>query len=269
MELGRILSELAIEALNRHFSTLVKPVEKSQDEWDEMLEKSRREDSLSVYVKGSDGEELVAASIADLKVEHLPRSLHTIIFNSSFLFSSRYQVNLQNQFMLTLDFTEAPNFSEYDPLQAPTPNVSKWEVQGPDGTWVAGAFERILTFFRQRRSRLDWIHSTRTFSFVYWMLVFPSSLIITLSLDEHYISSIFKSPVLRGATDIYVFLMVIYLIRWLLSLFRWLFPIIQLKNTPASTVKRIVASILIAIILGVVGDAIYDIIKWNLSPTTD
>jgi hypothetical protein len=250
------LNARTIDALDRHLRGLVRPPDMQQDQFDEIKRRALDEGGLTVTVQGAGGEQIIAGSAEEgLAREKLPEKIQWVVFDSAAAMKMQ-NVSLMNRFTLRLDFTEPPGFHAYDPWDQPTPNTSQIEVIGSESTWVTAVYETTLAFFRTRGRRRAWLHSHVSFNTLNWLVGFPAAFWIAYRADN-FAGGLATATALRGAIDLYVFLVALLVFRGIIWTLRWLFPVIELEGTRSTKANIFV----LAVLSSIVGSFIYDVVR--------
>lgn len=258
-DLRRLYAKLydkAQEALERQLEELERPPDQSPQQFEETKRRIREVSGLVVAVQGARGEETIAASDWPLKDEALPDKVSSIAFDN-FSAVEAYNFTVENKLRVQLDFSDPPSFQEYNPWRNPTPNESQVKVSGPSKMWVTGVYEWILGFLSHRKHQWGWLHSATTFSMLNWLFGFPAALWVTHRFDALWLAPLSDiSGALRGATNIYVFLIGAMLFRGMLGGVRWIFPQLEFEGSRSIGTRAVLATLL----LGLLTSLIYDII---------
>jgi hypothetical protein len=251
------LGKMAKDALDRHIEGMTRPADTAPEDWNARKAEIRRMGGLTLLVVGSNGEQSVDQSALPLEADQLPDRVSSVVLDSSSSLQRAGVVPL-NRFQVNLDFTEPPNFGDYDPWNSSTPNGSRLEVTGADNAWATGVYEYVLGFIRARRRRRGWLHSQAAFNFLNWTIGFPAAFWIVYRISSAQ-SEFFEAidAVIRGAIYIYITLVVLLIFRGIIAAFRWTFPVVELEGARSSAVRGIVNAAMSSLLLALV----YDILK--------
>lgn len=259
-DLKRLYAELeqkTREAFDRYAAGIQRPADMPQEEFQRYRDQTAELAHVTVLVLGAEGEQLAATTAEMLERVHLPERINAVTFDSGVALQS-INVTLPNQFRIHIDLRPPTAFVAYDPWNEPTPNDSKIEVRGPDTTWVTAVFESVNSFFRRRKRNRVWLHSSLGFNILGWVLGFPAALWFAYRLDTTLLRSISNlHPALRGAVDIYFFLVGMFLVRIVVYGFRWIFPLIELEHTTSRTARGVLGTVLASLLLALA----YDVLK--------
>ncbi len=252
------LSPKAIEAVDRYLARLPKPQEVTEADFESRKTAMRTAGALSVLILGSKGEQIVDRTAAVLQPDQLPEKITSVIFDSFINFQQQYGILLLDRFKLTLDLGETPLPQGYNPWNQPTPNRSVMEVIGADQTWVTGVHASVIDFFKSKGRRRAWLHSEKTFSALSWFIGIPGALWIVYRIDARY-EDLFERmhSALRGAIDIYLFLLAFLVFRAFIYIFRWLFPLIELEGARSTGARKVLTFVLSTLLLAFA----YDVLK--------
>ena len=251
------LDEKAQEALDRELSGFQRPPDTSQSQFEARKQQARDLGHVTVEVQGTHGEQVTHTSMEPLDPENLPGEITSIIFDSTAALQL-YNVTLPNRFRLRLDFSGAPSFTTYDPWNERTPNNSQLDVSGPYDTWVAGTYQTVLTFFESRKKRRGWLHGHVGFNLLNWFIGIPASLWVVYRVD----SQLFRlvpdiHGALRGAIDVYLFLVAMLVFRVAIYGLRWMFPRVELERSRPKTARGFVAFVIGGLFVAL----LYDVLK--------
>ncbi|HEU4995627.1 MAG TPA: hypothetical protein VFT29_12455 [Gemmatimonadaceae bacterium] len=259
-ELRRLYGELdksSLEAAEREFATFSRPASLSQEEFERLKANELARCGVNVHVHGAHGQHVAGQSLDVLDDVNLPEVITRVRFESSFGFQLLYNREPLNRFDLILDFSEAPSFNAYNPWDQPTPNESALSVMGPDETWVTGVHGRVISFIGHRKSYRGGLHSPLTFSLANYLIGLPAALWLVYRIDGLWGPMSQLPVVLRGATQVYFFLIAAFAFRAILWLIRWAFPQIELKGSKTWRARALIS----ALAGGLLVSLIYDVLK--------
>jgi hypothetical protein len=247
----------SIEALQTHLNGLRPPPGIAPQSLAVQNQQILAECGLVAQTSGKDGEQVTGATVAALDDTLLPDGIDGVRYDSAFAYQASHNQVPLNRFALTLDLSEPPSLN-YNPWDVATPNNSTLEIIGPDETWVRGVHDTVISFFAKRRKRRTWLHSPVTYNLVSYLVGFPASFWLATRVDEG-ISRIAPAmhTALRGAIDIYAFLLGFLGFRVAMGAARYLFPIIELKGTRSFMARATIGGVL----LGLITALVYDVLK--------
>jgi hypothetical protein len=259
-DLRRLYAELdkkASEALEKFLAAQVRHPGTPETDFEQLKQQAREAGRITVTIAGDSGELVVGRSTDVFSAEYLPHRMITVAYdNTSGL--QPLNVSLANRLTVTLDLSEAPGFTAYDPWNHPTPNTTRVEVSGTDDTWVSATFQAVLDFFQRRRRRRRWLHGPVSFNLLNWLLIIPGSLWTTFRVDQRLLQPLVDLPTgLRAAADIYLFLFFMLLSRVLIYTVRWMFPAVELEGARSKGARRFLGAIIASLLLTL----LYDVLK--------
>jgi hypothetical protein len=259
-DLRKIYFELegkASEALRIHLNGQSAPPGVAPQAMQRQVQQTLAACALVAQTSGKDGEQMTGATAVVLGDKELPEQIASVRYDSAFAYQAKYSQLPLNRFALTLDFSD-PTGLNYNPWDIPTPNGSALEIIGPDETWVRGVHDAVISLFERRRKRRTWLHSPLTYKLVNYLVFFPASFWITTRIDE-LISR--RAPgmhsALRGAIDIYAFLLGLIVFQIAMAAARYLFPLVELKGTRSFALRAGVGTVLVSLFSAL----LYDVLK--------
>lgn len=249
------LSEKTEEALERELGEAEAPPETSEEDFEELKTQAQQVGRLGAMIQGADGEQIAVSSVDAFRSQRLPDKITSVTYDSAANLQAVQGWKPQNRFRLTLDFTEPPSLDKYDPTSTPTPNQSKFEITGPDSTWVTGVHETVKKFLENRGSRRKWLHENSTFNLYQAFVMLPGALWIVVRIAEEWGDRIRQwHSVIEGAVYVYVFLLALWALRAIAQVFRWTYPLIELEGSRSRKVQSIIALVLSTLLLSLVYD---------------
>lgn len=250
------LSAKSSEALEVYLRTQHPQPGQDHKQFEALKDEARRIGGLSILILGSNGEQILDTTVEALSDEGLPDKITRITLDSASALRG-VNVSIPNHFLLTLDFTEPPNFYSYDPWDKPTPNDSHLEVSGPNTTWVAGVQEEVLAFIKERKKNRAWLHSQTSFNILNWLFAFPSALWVAYRVDG--LSQIYFKNVhiaLKGAFYVYLVLITLLGFRVIMASLRWTFPVVELQGARSMKTRTLLITVCGSLVLSLFYDAL-------------
>jgi hypothetical protein len=245
----RLLEKKASEAADRQASVLVLQPGQTQAQLDEMRVALR--DALQLVIRLQTGNEWINGTTEELlDDEQLPDSIVRIEFDSAFLYRSHLNNVPNNWFVVVIDLLRN---SLLDLNTTPTQNSSAVNIWGLDATWANAVYDELAGFFRHRRSKRWWLHSTHSYDALVILIGFPLSFDVVYYLD-HLIRRVAILPeALSVALYVYAVLLVLLLFRTLFNYARWAFPKLELDapRQHVGTAHRVAISTVALMVVGV------------------
>lgn len=252
------LSEKVIEGLELQLSAAEKPDDLTEDEWEDLKAKAREAAQLTAMIFGASGEQVSTTETEGLLDRNLPDRITSVTLDSAMALKNALNVDARSRFSVTIDFTETPNFANYDPTVRPTPNASLLEVWGPDETWVSGVHELVIQFFKDRSSGRRLIHSSNVFFALHLLFVLPASIWISYRAVELLPPALTGThPALTAGLYFYCFLVAFVAFRLIKLGVRRSWPYVELERD-SRTPGRIA---IVTIGGGVLVAFMYDLMK--------
>ena len=245
----RLLEQKALEAADRQVATLTLQPGQTQAQLDELRAAVRA--SLALVVRLQTGSEWINGTTMDLlNDEQLPDGIVRIEFDSSFLYRTRFN-NLvpNNTFTIVLDLSR-PNV--LDMSTPPTQNASIANISGLDAMWANALHDELVAFFQQGRTNRGWLHVTRSYDALLFLVGFPLSFDIVYHLSRLTKEAAPIPQALSVALYVYIVLLVLFLFRILFNYATWAFPKLEIDapRQHSGAAHRVAISTLSLIILG-------------------
>ena len=214
---------------------------------------------LQVAVRGIDDKVVDGTIPVVFNSPRFPDKVKSLYINSELDLRNLYNWFPRNRFELLLDFAK-PGFNLSLSPSGSTPNASKILVSGRNETWVNGVYHAVMEFVKNRKTHRKFFHRHSVYDLLLACLSLPFAFSIAAKLSG-VMNSLFgqHSGILKSAAYVYVFYVLLLLFRILFDYARWIFPIVEYKESTDSAQKH--RAILAAIILGVLGNFIYDVFK--------
>ncbi len=235
-----------------------KPLNRTQEQFRADTASLREEFKIKVTVQGIDDERIYGTIPAVFNSPRFPDQVKSLYINTQQKLKKLYNWYPRNSFALSLDFTKSELFNLLlSPLRSTLSNI---RVSGLDAAWVNGVYSEVTNFIKRKKTHrrflyrhgiYDWLMPLGGFPFAFSIAYKLSGLINNL-FDEH-------SGVLKSAAYVYVFYFSLFLFRLLFDYARWIFPIVEYKGSIGTARKH--RAILGVLVLGVLGNLLYDVFK--------
>ena len=214
---------------------------------------------LQVAVRGIDDKVVDGTIPVVFNSPRFPDKVKSLYINSELDLRNLYNWFPRNRFELLLDFAK-PEFNLSLSPSGSTPNASKILVSGRNETWVNGVYHAVIEFVKNRKTRRQFFHRHSVYDLLLACVSLPFAFSIASKLSG-LINDLFgeHSGILKSAAYVYVFYFSVLLFRIFFDYARWIFPIVEYKESTDTAQKH--RAILVAIILGVLGNFIYDVFK--------
>ena len=214
---------------------------------------------LQVAVRGIDDKVVDGTIPVVFNSPRFPDKVKSLYINSELDLRNLYNWFPRNRFELLLDFAK-PEFNLSLSPSGSTPNASKILVSGRNETWVNGVYHAVIEFVKNRKTRRQFFHRHSVYDLLLACVSLPFAFSIASKLSG-LINDLFgeHSGILKSAAYVYVFYFSVLLFRIFFDYARWIFPIVEYKESTDTAQKH--RAILAAIILGVLGNFVYDVFK--------
>jgi hypothetical protein len=164
-----------------------------------------------------------------------------------------------NSFSLTLDFKKPPLIDGSNPVSSPTANDSELVIEGDQDAWVVCISEAVMGILSKRKKR-ELLPGTFVYDLGLMLFGFPLGIYFCWRSHSLIDSGFAKySALISSGFYIYIFIIGIWIYRILFGYSRWAFPTVELQGKDSHSGKH--RYVWGAIVLGIVGEAIYDIVK--------
>lgn len=252
------------EKSNQAAEIEVNELEKSADHTDEQFEEAkaelRRAFELDIKIRGKKGDDLFGKVDEVFESENFPSEIETIYISSENTLKANYNYIPRNRFELVLIFRKPKIFDFTISPSDPTPNRSKFIVEGQNTTWVNGVYREVDEFFKSNKSRFNFIHKQSIYDIFIWSigipfcfwLVMKSSGLLEYLLDDFH-------PIVLGGSYVYVFFFGLIGLRIIFHYARWIWPLLEYEeeNSTESRHRFIISGLVFAIL----GTFLYDLLK--------
>lgn len=216
---------------------------------------------LNVHIFGNKGEFIAAQHKHIFDDGNIPEDIQKIIFNNSFLFNSIMKKMPANYFEVLVDFSKIQLLDFSTSPDRPTLNNSNITVTGNNETWVTGVYQKIVDFFEDKKVKRNWLHSKNIYLLFLYGLIFPLAFRSLFRIDT-YLQPLMSnvSKIFITAFYIYIFILSLFIYRFLFNYARWVFTPIEFKSKDSRirNHRRILTTV-----LGTLGLAfLYDLLKF-------
>jgi hypothetical protein len=262
-KLWTLLEEKVKESADLQTKNLLKPPNFTDDQFKEFMDSQKQSIFLSVYVRGTDGKDMLFDDDSVFSEAMLPSDIKTVLFENSFNYRQKFGFDPTHRFNLLLDFhrQRVLDFSNID--KGENINLSTLNISGKNNTWVNGVEKGVLDFLRDKHRKRTWLHKTSTFNLYVWLISVPTTFWVLYRLDPA-LRTLNMSNILLTAFYVYTSIIILLGCRLIFNYIRWTFPFLEYACT--SDRPRIHRGWHLTIILGIAAALIYDILKKLLYP---
>ena len=257
--LCEILQESSYEAADEEISHY-NPIDRPPEQILADKESLRLGFELQVAVRGIDDKVVDGTIPVVFNSPRFPDKVKSLYINSELHLRNLYDWFPRNRFELLLDFAKPEIFNLSLSPSISTPNASTILVSGRNETWVNGVYHAVMEFVKNRKTRRKFFHRHSVYDLLLACVSLPFAFSIASKLSG-LINSLFgeHSGILKSAAYVYVVYFSLILFRILFDYARWIFPIVEYKESNGAAQKH--RAILAAIVLGILGNFIYDVFK--------
>ncbi|MGP0061199.1 MAG: hypothetical protein ACLPID_18155 [Beijerinckiaceae bacterium] len=256
-KLYKIINDKQIEFRDRFMPVLALQPNEPPDEFE--ARKKRLYDSFvtSMTIHRLNGEYLHGNNEAFLGEDNLPDRIRSIFFTTSTV-PAALGIAPVNKIVVFLDFTRSPLFDFSRMPSLPTPNESNFEVASDNELLFAGARSRLIDFFNNRTTRVNWLHAGAIYDVGLYILGFPVAIWATYHVSRALEAAPKLPTVITSAIYIYIFFAALNLFRVFFLYSRWVFPKVELESERSSPFRHraVWAGLTIATLGGVIWDAV-------------
>lgn len=236
----------------------------TEEQFAALKEDIRRASKLMVIIIGAKGEQIVDYSADALTGVDLPDTIASISFDSGVAYTQRVGSTFQllNRFKLLLDFSEPPLRGGYNAYQQPTPNITSFEVIGPNKTWVTAVRATVTSFFQERVRHRKWLHSHITFNALNWLIAFPIAIWLLVRFSSYldiWLGDLHTA--IKGTIYVYIFLAIALVFRVLVHVCRWAFPLAELEGARSFRIRALAVAGPGALLIFLLYNGLYDAVK--------
>ncbi len=225
--LYQILEKKAGEAADYQVAALQQQLGQTVEQFEQFKGNVRSSLDLVVRVQGSSGEWTSATTIEALRDDSIPTSIAMVEYHSAFLFRGQFNIEPQNSFSLTLDFTKTSILDLTNLAVDPDVNKSAAFITGQNATWVNGVYEELRTFFNDRTTAHGLLHSRYAYDLLVLSIGFPVSFAFVYRADRVLKPVLNLPDALFVALYVYLVLVALIGFRLVFNYAKWIFPKIE------------------------------------------
>lgn len=212
-----------------------------------------------VVVNGDKGESVSGDGDYIFDEPLAPDRIVSITIDTSFSPQNRLNFTPDSVGSVYLDFSRPPLLNFNGLPTSPTPNNSAWTVKAKEEAWFVALSTQLQTFFRERSTKLDWLHGPATYDLLLLLLGAPLSLWGSYRLGKLISTHQMLPDSFMPAIYVYGFFLSANIFRALFSYSRWIFPKVELDFSSGAPLRH--RALWYALAIGIVGSALYDGIK--------
>jgi hypothetical protein len=256
--LYRIINDKQVEFRDRFMPVLMQQPNETQDDFKAREKRVYDAFVTSMTINRVNGEMLYGNNEAFLDEANLPDQIRSIFFSTSSVPRS-LGIAPSSSIVVFLDFTRPAlfDFSRFPTL--PTPNESNFEVASNNDALFAAARARLVDFFIERRTRVNWLHRGSTYDILLFILGIPIAIWADYRVSGVFYTAPKVSNIITSAIYIYVFLLSVNLFRMFFMYSRWVFPKVELETETSSPFRH--RGVWTGITIAALGAIIWDAVK--------
>jgi hypothetical protein len=182
---------------------------------------------VSMTINRTNGESMYGNNEQFLDETNLPDQIRSIFFSTSAV-PQTIGIAPVSRIILFLDFTEPPLFDFNRLPNLPTPNESNFEVASDNEPLFTATRAKLIDFFNERRTRVNWLHGGAVYDVGLCLLGIPFSLWAVYRVSGVLSKYIPLPTIIESALYVYVFFIGLNLFRLFFWYSRWVFQKIEL-----------------------------------------
>lgn len=256
--LFRLINEKQIEERDRVLSFLYKLDNETEGEFQERRKKVLDAFVTTVRIQGFDNEVVTGHGESFFNSGLLPERILSIEYDTAFSPKAVLDFTPNNRASVLLDFSHPRIFDRWQPSE-PTPNNSNWFVTADGEAWSTSLSTRLQQFFEERRTHMDWLHRSNTYDLLLMVMGFPLGLWGAYRIGHPAAVYLRPPSDIETALYVYAFFLSLNVFRWMFSYARWVFPKVEADEARSAPGKH--RAVFGALVLGIVGSALWDAIK--------
>lgn len=255
------LMQLVSAQAEHEISRIEKPDNKSEDEFSrEMNDLRQRAFRITITISGQDGESLFHDDKTVFISPNLPHQIIGIYFTNVTAYEGVATHRPRNEFQVNFDFAKPPLLDASSFVSSPTPNNSYVSVKGENDAWVSSVMAAIDDVLKHKKTNSAWLHKGFIYDLGMFLFALPAAFYVIYKLYPFVDSVLTKiGSVVEAAGYIYIFLLVLFLYRFLFGYTKWAFPSMELiDNKDSANTHRMVWY---GIILTLTANFLWELIK--------
>ncbi len=264
-KLFEILNDINREAAQLEISKLNKTPGQSDSDFEKLKELAISLYKINIEIFGSKGEYIISESPEVFGEAHLPDYVTKVIFDNSVRFKMAVKSDPQFRVRVCLDFSKPPIFDFLSSPSYPTPNDSSIQVLGLNQTWVEGAYEKVMSSLKERKTSRQWLHQKNIYDLLVWFLFLPISFLNIYKIEKMFFTHISNlSTVFLVALYVYIFFTFLFIFRMFFNYSRWVFSYLELTTSlkkGAAIHRTFYAGLFLAIVYSMLSNVVLNLIK--------
>ncbi|MGO8952985.1 MAG: hypothetical protein ACLP1W_08665 [Rhodomicrobium sp.] len=214
----------------------------------------------SVTITGVNNEIITANNEQVFEDADMPTAIQSIFYTTMSVPQAVLKHLPGDRITVLLDFSSSP-FFDFDKLPTlPTPNISNFEIYAKNEQWFAAAKLRLSEFFSDRQTKHNWLHRSAVYDILLALVGLPMAVLASLRVATNFKEIDNLSLIPRSLIYVYVFYVTLIIFRLIFSYARWVLPKVEMSSEVQSS-QVAHRFILGAIILAVIGEFVFEIIK--------
>lgn len=255
-----ILRDKSNQAAEIEINEFEKPAGHTDEQFEEAKAKLKKAFELDIKIRGKKGDDLFGKVNEVFESKNFPEEIETIFISSENTLKANYNYIPRNRFELILIFRKPKVFDFTISPSEPTPNRSRFIVEGQNTTWVNGVYREVDEFLKSKKSQFNILHKQSVYDIFIWLIGIPICfwLVMKSSNILHYLFGDFHNIVL-GGSYVYVFFFGLIGLRIIFHYARWIWPLLEYKEEDSAESKH--RYIISGLVLTILGTFLYDMLK--------
>lgn len=258
--LYRILNQKQVEHGERVIGRFFKTENETEGQFQERCTAARNAFVTTVRVTAENGEVVTGHGEGFFDSQLMPEAIASITLDTGFSPTAILKYTPTDRATIFLDFSKPPLLDLSGQPSAPTPNNSNFFISAETEAWFTSLRSRLSEFLAQRPTSLGWIHKKGMYDALLLLVGLPMALWGSFRLGGSVMGSRPSPSGISTIFYVYLFFLLISCFRALFSYSRWAFPRVEIEDENSVVGRH--RAILSAIVLGILGSAVWDAIKW-------
>ena len=254
----RIVNGMQIEMRDRFIPVLAIQRNELLEEFEARKSRVFNVFATSMTIHRTNGEYLHGNNEQFLDDVNLPNNIRAILFSTTSV-PRTLGIEPISKIDLFLDFTSPPLFDFSRLPSFPTVNESNFEVASDSEPMFVAARARLIDFFNERKSKVNWLHGGYIYDISVFFLGLPFAILSTYRASQIIGGISTGTNIISNAIYVYIFFFSLHVERFLFMYSRWVFPKIELKSEKSSPLRHrgVWAAIVLAILVGILTNFIW------------
>ena len=255
------LEKIVHDEGGREIAKLERQTEMNDEQWEarkkEIMAGAFR---VTVTIEGESGDRLHGDTLALFDSPNRPERVKNVFMTNSTAFRWWTKNNPTRSFDLMLDFARPKLLDSENYVSAPTPNLSRLNVEADNENWIAIISEAVSGVLSDKSNNRKFLHQAFIYDLGLLIVGLPFAFYLSWKLSDvvaHHLSE--KNTFLGAAAYVYLFALAVWLYRILFGYTKWAFPALELKENADSISNH--RTFWYAIIVGLAVNFLYEWLK--------